>query len=103
MHSIGVQWELPAGARLENAPSVIPNQVALSAFESGPGLVRMLTKAVISQGTQILYETKMLSVVLGERGEITGITIQDQDGVHTIFCMAVVLACGGFEAAQGRL
>ena len=98
MHSIGVQWELPASARLENAPSAIPNQVALSAFESGPGLVRMLTKAVTGQGTQILYETKMVSVVLGEQGEITGITIQDQEGVHTVSCKAVILACGGFEA-----
>ncbi len=98
MHSIGVQWELPVNVNLENAPSVIPNQVGLSAYESGPGLVRMLTKAVNNQSTLILYETKMVSLIMGEFGQIKGITMQDREGLNSISCKAVVLACGGFEA-----
>ena len=66
MHSNGVRWELPININLENAPSVIPNQVGLSAHESGPGLVRMLTKAVESKSITILYETKMVSIDKGD-------------------------------------
>ena len=98
MHSNGVKWELPIDINLENAPSVIPNQVGLSAHESGPGLVRMLTKAVESKSITILYETKMVSIDKGDLGQIKSIKIQDRDGINIIHCKAVVLACGGFEA-----
>ena len=81
-----------------NAPSIIPNQVGLSAHESGPGLVPMLTKAVSSESISILYETKMGSLNKGDLGQIESIEIQDRDGVNTIHCRSVVLACGGFEA-----
>tara|TARA_B110000014_G_scaffold260131_2_gene249302 strand:+ start:877 stop:2352 length:1476 start_codon:yes stop_codon:yes gene_type:complete len=98
MRSKGVRWELPVNINLENAPSIIPNQVGLSAHESGPGLVRMLTKAVSSESISILYETKMVSLNKGDLGQIESIEIQDRDGVNTIHCRSVVLACGGFEA-----
>ena len=46
MTNKGVIWELPS-SRISssiNAPSIIPNSVGLSAYESGPGLIKMLTK-----------------------------------------------------------
>ena len=92
MHSKGVRWELPININLENAPSIIPNQVGLSAHESGPGLVRMLTKALVADSISILYETKMVSIMKGNRGQIKSITIQDRDGLSTINCRSVVLA-----------
>ncbi|MQG16091.1 MAG: FAD-dependent oxidoreductase [SAR202 cluster bacterium] len=98
MHSNGVRWELPVNINLENVPSIIPNQVGLSAYESGPGLVKMLTKAVESKSISILYETKMVSIHKGGRGQIESIQVQDRDGINNIRCKAVVLACGGFEA-----
>ena len=98
MHSKGVRWELPININLENSPSIIPNQVGLSAHESGPGLVRMLTKALVAESISILYETKMVSITKGNRGQIKSITIQDRDGLNNINCKSVVLACGGFEA-----
>ncbi len=98
MHSRGVVWELYINPNLENAPSVIPNQVGLAAHGSGPGLVEMLTRSAVRAGVQVLFETKMVELTLGERGEVTGLIVQDGDGRHAIRAKAVVLACGGFEA-----
>ncbi len=98
MHSQGVRWELSGGRVSAGAPSVIPNSVGLSAWRSGPGLVRMLTTAARRAGITILYETKMLRLRLDDAGAVTGVEAQDADGVHTIGGRGVVLACGGFEA-----
>ena len=71
MFSKGVRWELSgASSRVEGAPSTIPNSVGLSAWESGPGLVRMLTTACRRAGATILYETAMTRLLTddGRRG-----------------------------------
>ena len=95
----GVRWELPSTARGESgAPSVIPNSVGLSARESGPGLVRMLTAACRRAGAVILYETAMARLLADESGAVVGVEARDKDGAHSILARAVVLACGGFEA-----
>ena len=98
MHTQGVRWELSGGRVSAGAPSVIPNSMGLSAWRSGPGLVRMLTTAARRAGVTILYETKMLRLLLDDAGAVTGVEAQDADGVHTIGGRGVVLACGGFEA-----
>ena len=69
MHSRGVTWELSINPTLESAPSVIPNQVGLSALGSGPGLVEMLTRSARRAGIQVLYGTKMVELIQGDRGE----------------------------------
>ena len=95
----GVRWELPSTARGEaGAPSVIPSGVGLSARESGPGLVRMLTAACRRAGVIILYETAMARLLADESGAVVGVEARDKDGAHDILARAVVLACGGFEA-----
>ena len=99
MHSRGVTWELSgSGSLVAQAVSVIPNAVGLSAFESGPGLIRMLTTAARRSGIDVLYGTKMLRLRQDSRGGVSGVVIQDVDGVQEIGCGGVVLACGGFEA-----
>ena len=98
MHSQGVRWELSGGRVSAGAPSVIPNSVGLSAWRSGPGLVQMLTTAARRVGVTMLYETKMLRLLLDYAGAVTGVEAQDADGVHAIGGRGVVLACGGFEA-----
>ena len=103
MHSQGVRWELSGGRVSAGAPSVIPNSVGLSAWRSGPGLVQMLTTAARRAGITVLYETKMLRLLVDDAGAIGGVQAQDADDVHTIGGRGVVLACGGFEAnAQMR-
>ena len=100
MHSQGVRWELPSGraGAAQGAPSVIPNSVGLSAWRSGPGLVRMLTTAARRAGVTVLYETKMLRLLRDDGGAVSGVEAQDAEGVHAIGSRGVVLACGGFEA-----
>ena len=101
MHQKGVEFELPSSGRPSaGAPSVIPNTVALSAAQSGPGLVRMLTSAARRNGITVLYETKMLRLLQDDFGKISSVVVQDSDGIHEIQCGGVVLACGGFEANQ---
>ena len=99
MFSKGVRWELSgASSRVEGAPSTIPNSVGLSAWESGPGLVRMLTTACRRAGVTILYETAMTRL-LTDGGAVVGMEIADREGVHALRAKGgVVLACGGFEA-----
>ena len=98
MHAQGVTWELSGGRVSAGAPSVIPNSVGLSAWRSGPGLVQMLTTAARRAGITILYETKMLRLLVDDAGAVCGVEAQDADGVHAIGSRGVVLACGGFEA-----
>ena len=71
MHSKGVRWEL--SGRVSGAagvPSVIPNAVGLNAWQSGPGLVRMLTAAARRAGITVLYETEMVRLVHGNSGVV---------------------------------
>ena len=99
MFGKGVRWELSgASSRVEGAPSTIPNSVGLSAWESGPGLVRMLTAACRRAGVTILYETAMTRLLTDDGGGVVGIEAADRDGVHTLRAKGVILACGGFEA-----
>ena len=100
----GVRWELSSQMRGEaGAPSVIPNSVGLSAWESGAGLVRMLTTACRRAGVTVLYETAMTRLLTADSGAVMGVEAEDRDGIHQLRSSAVVLACGGFEAnAQMR-
>lgn len=98
MAASGVTWELSISPALAGAPSVIPNQVGLAALGSGPGLVEMLTRSARRAGIQILYGTKMVELLQGDRGQVCGLVAQDADGRHRIGARGVVLACGGFEA-----
>jgi tricarballylate dehydrogenase len=100
MTSKGVIWELPS-SRISssiNAPSIIPNSVGLSAYESGPGLIKMLTKSAKQNGITILYETEMTDLVQNKQKEISSIVCKDSNGTYQVNTRAVVLACGGFEA-----
>ncbi len=99
MRDKGVRWELPGGStRVEGAPSVIPNSVGLSAWESGPGLVRMLTAACRRAGVTVLYESAMTRLLADDCGGVVGVEMRDRDGLSELSANGVVLACGGFEA-----
>ena len=101
MHSKGVKWELPNRAgQIAAAPSTIPSSVGLTAWQSGVGLIQMLTTACRRAGIDVVYETKMLRLLQDSRGGVSGVTVQDTDGVYDIHSRGVVLACGGFEANQ---
>ena len=101
MHANGVTWELPDRiGQIALAPSVIPSSVGITAWQSGVGLIQMLTTACRRAGVDVVYETKMLRLLQDHGGRVCGVAVQDVDGVHEIRSLGVVLACGGFEANQ---
>ena len=101
MHAKGVTWELSDRVgQIALTPSVIPSSVGLTAWQSGVGLIQMLTTACRRAGIDIVYETKMRKLLQDHGGGVCGVTVQDVDGVHNIRSRGVVLACGGFEANQ---
>jgi tricarballylate dehydrogenase len=99
MTAQGVRWDIYSRlSALSGAPSVIPNAVGLTAWESGPGLIDMLTTAARRVGVTVLYETEMLSLIQDESGAVVGVVARDKNEAYDIASKGVVLACGGFEA-----
>lgn len=95
----GVRWDFYSRMSGEvGAPSVIPNSVGLTAWESGPGLINMLTAAARRSGVTILYETEMIKLMQNDEGDVIGVKAKDVNEVYEIKSNGVVLACGGFEA-----
>ena len=99
MRSKGVRWELPSSSSVyQGVPSAIPSSVGLRAWQSGQGLVQMLTKATRRSGIDILYETRMVRLLQDSGGGVCGVLAEDAEGVHRVHGRGVVLTCGGFEA-----
>jgi tricarballylate dehydrogenase len=99
MTAQGVRWDFYSRIRSGvGAPSVIPNSVGLTAWESGPGLIDMLTTAARRVGVTVLYETEMLSLAQDESGAVVGVVARDKNETYDIESKGVILACGGFEA-----
>ena len=99
MTAQGVRWDFYSRIRGEaGAPSVVPNSVGLTAWESGPGLIDMLTTAARRVGVTVLYETEMLRLIQDESGTVVGVVARDRNETYEIGSKGVILACGGFEA-----
>ena len=99
MTAQGVRWDIYSRlSAIVGAPSVIPNSVGLTAWESGPGLINMLTTSCRRAGISVLYETEMSGVTQDDSGVVVGVVARDNDETYRIRSKAVILACGGFEA-----
>ena len=95
----GVRWDIYSRlSAIVGAPSVIPNGVGLTAWESGPGLINMLTTSCRRAGISVLYETEMSGLTQDDSGVVVGVVARDNDETYRIRSKAVILACGGFEA-----
>ena len=96
MREQGIEFELSGrGARV--MPGV---RVGASAVGSGPGLIAMHYTAARRHGVEVVYETKMLSLLTDDAGGVVGVLAEDPEGVQEIRAGGVVLACGGFEASS---
>ena len=96
MREQGIEFELSGrGARV--MPGV---RVGASAVGSGPGLIVMHYTAARRHGVEVVYETKMLSLLTDSSGSVKGVLAEDSEGVQEIRTGGVVLACGGFEASS---
>ena len=95
MRGQGIEFELSGrGARV--MPGV---RVGASAVGSGPGLIAMHYTAARRHGVEVVYETKMVRLLTDDSGAVTGVLVEDAEGVQEIRAGGVVLACGGFEAS----
>ena len=63
----------------------------------GPGLVESLTKAAMTDGVEIRYGARALSLIADDRG-VHGVHVRQDRVTKPLLADAVVLACGGFQA-----
>ncbi|MCY4654801.1 MAG: FAD-dependent oxidoreductase, partial [Dehalococcoidia bacterium] len=96
----GVPWILAYGRQAFRHDGILRfwGGLIVEAVGGGKGLSDSQFEIVKRNGGTIRYGTKASSLTTNRRGEVTGLTIRDEDGFHEVECDSVVLACGGFEA-----
>jgi len=71
--------------------------LTVEAWGGGPGLVEALTQACETNGIEIRYQARALSLLHDDDG-VHGVRVRERGRTHDLAGSAVVLACGGFEA-----
>ena len=71
--------------------------LAVEVWGGGPGLVANLAQSCEREGIDILYESRVVSLI-EEGGAVRGVVVRGSDGAFAVRGRAVVLACGGFES-----
>ena len=71
--------------------------LAVETWGGGPGLVGNLAQSCAREGIEILYESRVVSLI-EEGGAVRGVVVRGADGAFAVRGRAVVLACGGFES-----
>jgi tricarballylate dehydrogenase len=65
----------------------------------GGAIVEKLAAAAKRSGVKVLYQTSMTQLVMAEDHRVSGVAVQDSDGITTTLnADAVILATGGFQA-----
>jgi tricarballylate dehydrogenase len=103
-----VAWMARQGIALEPAVSLSGVRVGdrvkwspgavIRARHEGVGLSRMWFEIAERCGVEIRYESAVVRLAQDARGHVTGVAVQDPEGVRELAARAVVLGCGGFEA-----
>ena len=99
LRSKGVRFNLNFGRQsgLVGAKRVFFGRMPIEASGGGAGLVQSLDAAAKKAGIEVLYETRVLSLLYdGER--VSGVRARHQGKATEFHAKSVVLACGGFEA-----
>ncbi|KAK4624696.1 Fumarate reductase flavoprotein subunit [Fulvia fulva] len=71
----------------------------LTVEDGGKGLIRSLVKAVKDAGCTIAFDTAAKSVVVDEKGAVSGLEIERAGNVQRLVASSVILCAGGFEAS----
>lgn len=81
------------------APFLEKSSVAASSSVrgKGPGLIKLLYRAVEDRGIGIRFETKALSLLTDDAGRVSGVRTRDASGVRDLKAGALILASGSFE------
>ncbi|MER2049527.1 MAG: FAD-dependent oxidoreductase, partial [Solibacillus sp.] len=69
--------------------------------EKGIGLMRSLFNRCEELGIDVWYESAATKIVT-ENSTVAGIEVQTKDGLKTVKCESVVLACGSIEANKKK-
>ena len=80
-----------------NGKRVYFGNMPIEANGGGAGLVQYLDQAVRKNGIDILYDTRVSSLIF-DGGRVSGVRAQQQGKPVELSAKSVVLACGGFEA-----
>ncbi len=86
-----------AGVRKGNMV-VWPRGLIVRAQHEGVGLSRSWFATTAKRGIEIRYGSAATELVLDGRGNVAGVKVRDDEGLHTVHGRAVILGCGGFEA-----
>lgn len=66
---------------------------------AGLDMVQLLHRRMADAGIDVLMETRLVDIFLGDDGRVRGVALERADGaVERIGCDALILACGGFGA-----
>ena len=100
MTLLGVKFELMVGSPSVRKGDILYFEpgVFLQAKGAGLGLVNQLFDILEKRNISILYETKMVKLILDGKGKVCGAKLLSKDGFKNVSCGAVILACGGFSA-----
>lgn len=90
MASLGHTW-VPSYAHAGASMAVALNG-------GGAGLSDHWFEVVKKKGGDIRYNTRAVSLLQNDKGEVVGVRALDSQGFIDIHAKAVVVACGGFEA-----
>lgn len=72
--------------------------LVVRAVHEGVGLSGSWFKTCQTMGVEVRYDSAALSLVVDDKGRVSGVKVRDANGIQTISADAVVLGCGGFEA-----
>ena len=75
-----------------------PQGAVIRAVGIGIGLSRMWFEVAADRGIELRYGTGARQLLIDDSGAISGLLVNDADGLHEIEAGAVILGCGGFEA-----
>jgi succinate dehydrogenase/fumarate reductase flavoprotein subunit len=103
----GIEWLADHGVELLAVASGIGAGRGFGGHRIRPdpvsGAVTPLVEAYLAAGGQLVTRASVTDLVLGERGEATGVRYRDRAGAHEVACGAVVIATGGFQGDQAML
>ncbi len=103
-----IRWMAGLGIQMEPAVSLSAIKVGdtlrwspgavIRAQHEGVGLSKMWFEIAAQREVEVRYECCVTDLRQDHRGRVTGVVVQDPQGVGIVAAKSVVLACGGFEA-----
>jgi fumarate reductase flavoprotein subunit len=101
-----VEWLEGIKAPVTNIPVPAYNEVERWVVEMDPGTSQFaahMRDLFLSEGGTLHVDTSALKLIIGEHGEVQGVTARTLDGLATFRADATILATGGFQGSSELL